>query len=54
MLGFDVWFCLFVAICSAVAAICVCVYFVCTVHMLHMSAMCVGQTHIKVIGQKQS
>ena len=26
LLGFDVWFCLFVAVCSAVAAVCVCVY----------------------------
>ena len=26
MLGFDVWFCLFVAVCSTVAAVCVYVY----------------------------
>ena len=26
MLGFDVWFCLFVAVCSAVTAVWVCVY----------------------------
>ena len=26
MLGFDVWFCLFVAVCSAVTAVQVCVY----------------------------
>ena len=26
MLGFDVWFCLFITVCSAVAAVRVCVY----------------------------
>ena len=26
MLGFDVWFCLFVAVCSAVTAVHVCAY----------------------------
>ena len=35
MLGFDVWFCLFVAVYSAVAAVCVCVCFACIVNMLH-------------------
>ena len=45
MLGFDVCFCLFVAIYSVVIAVCVCVCFACTVHMLHMSTMYVGQTH---------
>ena len=29
MLGFDVWFCLFVAVCSAVTAVCMCVYMLC-------------------------
>ena len=29
----------------------VCICFACTVHMLHMSAMCVGQTHKKGIRQ---
>ena len=43
MLGFDVWFCLFAAVCSAVATVCVCICFACTVHMLHMSAMCLGK-----------
>ena len=45
--------CLFVAVCSAVAAVCVCmcVCFACTVHMLHMSTMCVGQTHKKGLEQ---
>ena len=47
MLGFDVWFGLFVATYSAVAAVWVCVCFACTAHMLHISAMCVGQTHKK-------
>ena len=45
MLGFNVWFCLFVSVGSAVAVVCMCVCFAYTVHMLHMSAMCVGQTH---------
>ena len=45
ILGFDVWFCLFVTVGSAVAAVCVCVCFACTVHMLHMFAMHVGQIH---------
>ena len=45
LLGFDVWFCLFVAVCSTVAAVCICVCFDCTVHMVHISAICVGQTH---------
>ena len=42
MLGFDVSFCLFVAVCSIVAVVFVCICFACTVHMLHMSTMCVG------------
>ena len=45
MLGFDVWFCLFVAVCSAVVAVYVCVY---TLHVLcayYASAMCVGQIY---------
>ena len=40
MLGFVVWFCFVIAVCSAVAAGCVC-----SVYMLHMFAVCVGQTH---------
>ena len=47
VLGFDVWFCLFVAVCSAVAAVHVCVC-VCVLHVLcacYASAMCVGQIH---------
>ena len=45
MLGFAVRFCLFVAVYSIIAAVCMCVRFACTVHILHISAMCVGQTH---------
>ena len=45
MLGFDVWFCLFVAVYSAVVVVYMCVCFACTVHLLQMPAMCVGQTH---------
>ena len=50
MLGFDVWFCLFVAVCSTVAAVCVCVCFACTVHMLHVCHVC-GANPQKGLGQ---
>ena len=30
-----------------VCSLCMCICFACTVHILHMSSMCVGQTHTK-------
>ena len=37
MLGFDVWFCLFVAVCGAVAAVCVYTY---ALHVLCIYCTC--------------
>ena len=46
MLGFDFWFCLFVAVCSAVSAVHVCAY---ALYVLCACCtcliMCVGQIH---------
>ena len=45
MLVFNVWFYLFVAVCSAVTAVCVCVYALHILCTCYASAMCVGQIH---------
>ena len=37
VLGFNVWFCLFVAVCSAVAVACMCVY---SLHVLYICCTC--------------
>ena len=50
MLGFDVWFCLFVAVCSAIAAVQVCVCFAYTVCMLCVCYVC-GANPQKGIGE---
>ena len=50
MLGFDVWFYLFVSVCSAIAAVCLCVCFACTVCMLCICHVC-GANPQKGIGQ---
>ena len=51
LLGFDVWFCLFVAVCSTVAAVRVCVYALHVLCACYLSAMYVGQIHKKGKGQ---
>ena len=45
LLGFDNWFCLFAAVCSAVAAVQVCVDALHELCACYASAMCVGQIH---------
>ena len=54
LLGFDVWFCLFVAVCSAVTAVHVCVYALHVLCACYASAMCVGQIHKRGLDNRQS